>query len=75
MLSNAQHQALEARTVAERATLALAATEAEATQVQRQYQLDVLKVLTYSYLRVYMGLYRQLAGTLLPLDGTELASR
>ena len=75
VLSHAQHQALEARTVAERAALALAATEAEATQVQRQYQLAVLKVLTTSQLRVYMELSRQLAGTLLPLDGTELASR
>jgi len=67
------HQALEARTVFERA--ALAATEAKATQVQRQYQLAVLKMLNPSQLRVYMGLYRQLAGTLLPLDGIELVSR
>ena len=56
VLSNAQHQALEARTVFERA--ALAATEAKATQVQRQYQLAVLKMLNPSQLRVYMGLYR-----------------
>ena len=56
VLSNAQHQALEARTVVERAALALAATEA--TQVQRQYQLAVLKMLNPSQLRVYMGLYR-----------------
>ena len=56
VLSNAQHQALEARTVVERAALALAATEA--TQVQRQYQPAVLKMLNPSQLRVYMGLYR-----------------
>ena len=73
VLSNAQHQALEARTVVERAALALAATEA--TQVQRQYLPAVLKMLNPSQLRVYMGLYRQLAGTLLPLDGIELVSR
>ena len=75
VLSTAQCQSLQACTVAERAALALAVTEADKVQAQWQYQLAVRRVLTPSQVHNYAMLYRQLAGTMLPLDGTELAVR
>ena len=75
VLSTAQRMALQACTVAERAALALAVTEADKTQAQWQYQLAVRRVLNPSQIHNYAILYRQLAGTMLPLDGTELAVR
>ena len=75
VLSNAQRQALEVCTVAERAALALAVTDVDAAQARWQYQLAVRRVLAPSQVHVYTMLYRQLAGTMLPLDGTEMAAR
>ena len=75
VLSNAQLHALQACTVAERAALALALTDADKVQAKWQYQLAVRRVLAPSQLRIYTMLYQQLAGTMLPLDGTELAVR
>ena len=75
VLSNAQLQALQACTVAEHAALALAFTDADKVQAKWQYQLAVRRVLALSQLRIYTMLYQQLIGTMLPLDGTELAVR
>ena len=75
LLSQAQLQALDACTVAERAALALAVTEADVAQARAQYQGAVLNLLSVSQLRSYVALRQQLAGTMLPLDGTELAVR
>lgn len=75
VLSNAQLRALEACTVAERAALALAVTDADVAQAQQQYLLSVRRVLARSQLHSYVALRQQLAGTMLPLDGTELAVR
>lgn len=75
VLSNAQLRALEACTVAERAALALAVTDADVAQAQQQYLLNVRRVLARSQLHSYVALRQQLAGTMLPLDGIELAVR
>ena len=75
VLSNVQLQALQACTIAEHAALALALTDADKVQAKWQYQLAVRRVLAPSQLRIYTMLYQQLVGTMLPLDGTELAVR
>lgn len=75
MLSHAQLQVLDACTVAERAALALAVTEADMAQARAQYQEAMLGLLSVSQLRSYVTLRQQLTGTMLPLDGTELALR
>lgn len=75
VLSTAQLRALEACTVAERAALALAVTDADVAQAQQQYLLNVRRVLARSQLHSYVALRQQLAGTMLPLDGIELAVR
>ena len=75
VLSTAQCRALQACTVAERAALALAVTKEDIAQAQRQYQLAVRRVLAPSQVHVYTMLYRQMADTMMPLDGIELAAR
>ena len=75
VLSNAQQHAVQAYTVAERAALSLAVTEADFTQAQHEYLLAVHRVLAASQQKVYSALCQQLAGTALPLDGKELAVR
>lgn len=75
VLSNAQRQALQACTVAEHAALALAVTDADVVQARWHYQLAVRRVLAPSQVHVYAMLRQQLAGTMLPLDGVELAVR
>lgn len=75
MLNNAQLHAVECCTLAERQALALAATPADLALAQRAYLQAVRQVLVASQLHTYAALCQQLAGSALPLDGTELAVR
>lgn len=75
LLSYAQRLAVEASTVAERQALALAATPDDLALAQQQYLQAVRQVLAVSQLNAYAALRQQRAGTLQPLDGTELAVR
>ncbi|MDB5235605.1 MAG: hypothetical protein JWR44_2598 [Hymenobacter sp.] len=75
VLNNAQSHAVQAYTLAEHAALALAISDADATQAQREYLLAVHRVLSASQHKIYSVLCEQLAGTMLPLDGRELAVR
>lgn len=75
VLSTAQQLALQHCTVAERAALLLAASDTDARVAQAAYLAAVRRVLANSQLRAYVLLLRQLEGTTLPLDGTELAVR
>ena len=75
VLSHAQLRGLDACTVAERAALALAVTDADVVQARAQYRLAVLRLLSVSQLQSYVALRQQLTGTMLPLDGTGLALR
>ncbi|GAA3957685.1 hypothetical protein [Hymenobacter antarcticus] len=75
LLSTAQRYAVARCTVAERRALVLAVTEADFRQAQGQYLKALHKVLALSQLNAYVALCQQLAGTTLPLDGTELAVR
>jgi len=75
LLSTAQRHAVAKCTVAERRALVLAVTDADFAQAQAQYLKALHKVLALSQLNAYVSLCRQLAGTILPLDGTELAVR
>lgn len=74
-LSTAQQIALQQCTVAERAELLLAASDTDAQAAQARYLATVRRVLVSSQLRTYVLLRQQLEGTLLPLDGLELAAR
>ena len=73
-LSTAQQLALQSCTVAERAALLLAATDADAQAAQAHYLAAVRRVLATSQLRTYVLLRQQLEGTVLPLDGLGLAA-
>lgn len=75
LLSTAQRYAVARCTVAERRALVLAVTDADFRQAQGQYLKALHNVLTISQLNAYVALCQQLAGTTLPLDGTELAVR
>ncbi|WP_210514295.1 hypothetical protein [Hymenobacter terricola] len=75
VLSNVQWHAVQAHAVAQHQALALAITAADAAQAQRQYLKVVQNVLATSQLADYGALRRQLAGTMLPLGGFELAAR
>lgn len=74
-LDYAQWHALTACTVMERETLALALTHADTLSAERQYLELVRRALATSQMETYVLLRQQLAGTLLPLDGTEVALR
>lgn len=74
LLTRGQRHAVAACTVAAREALALAATEADAAEARRQYQVAMCRVLGLSQREAYGALCRHLAGTALPLDGTELAA-
>lgn len=73
LLSYAQSHAVASSTATEREALALAVTATDTVQVQQQYRRAVRRVLTTRQLQAYVVLCRQLAGTVLPLDGAELA--
>ena len=75
LLSTAQRYAVARHTVAERRALVLAATGADFALAQAQYRSALYKVLALSQLNAYTALCQQLAGTALPLDGTELLVR
>ena len=75
VLNNIQQHAVTAYTVAERQALALAVTEADAALAQQEYLLAVRRVLGSSQLQSYTVLRQQFSGTMLPLDGQELAAR
>ena len=75
LLSTAQRHAVARHTVAERRALVLAATGADFALAQAQYRSALYKVLALSQLNAYTALCQQLAGTALPLDGTELLAR
>jgi hypothetical protein len=75
VLNTAQLHAVQACTVAERESLALAATEADVALAQRQYLGAVQRLLVNSQLCSYMLLRQRLVGTTLPLEGTEIARR
>lgn len=75
VLSTAQQLALQHCTVAERAALLLANSDTDARIAQANYLAAVRRVLANSQLRAYVLLRRQLEGTMLPIDGTELAVR
>lgn len=75
LLSTAQRHAVARCTVAERRALVLAVTEADFALAQTQYFKALHRVLALSQLNAYVDLCQQLAGTTLPLDGTELAAR
>ena len=74
-LSTAQQIALQHCTVAERSALLLATSEKDTRDAQACYLASVRRLLAPSQLRAYMLLRQQLEGTLLPLDGLDLAAR
>jgi len=74
-LSTAQQLALQHCTVTERAALLLATSDKDAQDAQARYLARVHRVLATSQLRTYVLLRQQLEGTLLPLDGLDLAAR
>lgn len=71
LLTTTQRHAVARCTVAQRQALALAATDADAARVQYEYLMTLRQVLGLSQLRTYTALCQQLAGTMLPLSGTE----
>lgn len=71
LLTTAQRHAVARYTVAQRQALALAATDADAVQAQYEYLMALRQVLGLHQLRAYTMLCQQLAGTMLPLNGTE----
>ena len=73
LLSTAQRHTVARHTAAERRALVLAVTDADFAQAQAQYLSALHKVLALSQLNDYVALCQRLAGTTLPLDGTELA--
>jgi hypothetical protein len=75
LLTTAQRHAVARCTVAERQSLALAATEADALLAQYEYLAALRQVLAVSQLHAYNSLCQQLSGTVQPIDGTELAVR
>jgi hypothetical protein len=75
VLTIAQKRAVEACTLAERIDLALAPTDPAAALVRQQYLVALCRVLTPTQRTAYVAMRQQLAGTLLPLDGTEVAVR
>lgn len=74
-LSTAQRIALQHCTIAERSALLLATSDKDARDAQARYLASVRRVLASSQLRTYVLLRQQLEGTLLPLDGLDLAAR
>lgn len=74
-LSTAQRLALQHCTVAERSALLLATSDQDARDAQTRYLASVRRLLVSSQLRSYVLLRQQLEGTLLPLDGLDLAAR
>jgi hypothetical protein len=74
VLNDMQQHAVEAYTIMHRKALALATTAADIENAQKEYILAVRRVLAPSQLTSYAALRQQLNGTMLPLDGTELAS-
>ena len=74
-LSTAQRLALQHCTVAERSALLLATSDQDARDAQTRYLASVRRLLASSQLRSYVLLRQQLEGTLLPLDGLDLAAR
>lgn len=75
VLNNIQKHAVEAYTITHREALALAVTAADVDKAQQEYLLAVRRVLATSQLTSYAVLRQQLNGTMLSLDGSELASR
>ena len=73
LLSTAQRHTVARHTAAERRALVLAVTDADFARAQAQYLSALHKVLALSQLNDYVALCQRLAGTTLPLDGTELA--
>ena len=73
LLSTAQRHTVARHTAAERRALVLAVTDTDFVRAQAQYLSALHKVLALSQLNTYVALCQQLAGTTLPLDGTELA--
>ena len=73
LLSTAQRHTVARHTAAERRALVLAVTDADFARAQAQYLSALHKVLALSQLNAYAALCQRLAGTTLPLDGTELA--
>ena len=74
LLSTAQRHTVARHTAAERRALVLAVTDADFARAQAQYISVLHKVLALSQLNAYLALCQRLAGTTLPLDGTELAA-
>jgi hypothetical protein len=75
LLTTAQRHAVARCTVAERQALVLAATEADVAEAQYNYLMALRQVLALSQMSAYTTLSQRLVGTLLPVDGTELAVR
>ncbi len=71
LLTTAQRHAVARCTVAQRQALALAATDADIAQAQRDYLMALRQVLGLSQLHTYTALCQQLAGTMLPLSAPE----
>ena len=73
LLSTAQRHTMARHIVAERRAMVLAVTDADFAQAQAQYLSALHKVLALSQLNAYVALCQRIAGTTMPLDGTELA--
>ena len=73
LLSTAQRHTVARHTATERRALVLAVTDTDFVRAQAQYLSVLHKVLALSQLNAYVALCQRLAGTTLPLDGTELA--
>lgn len=74
-LTTAQQLALQQHTVAEHTALLLATSEGDIQAAQLKYLMAVRRVLAASQLDAYVALCQKLAGTMLPIDGLELAVR
>ena len=73
LLSTAQRHTMARHIVAERRAMVLAVTDADFAQAQAQYLSALHKVLALSQLNAYVALCQRIAGTTMPIDGTELA--
>ena len=74
-LTTAQQLALQQHTVAERAALLLATSEADVQTARLGYLAAVRRVLATSQFNAYIALRQRLTGTTLPIEGLELAVR
>jgi hypothetical protein len=75
MLSNLQQHAVQSFTLAKHKALLLAVSATDVAQAQQEYHAAIQKVLATSQLVSCATLCRRQNGTMLPLDGVEIAAR